>query len=78
MQTPLDADPPCEQTDACENITLPQTSFAGGEHLLKLRESQIKYLTAETMVFLLPRNEVLGKVIFSQASVILLASGLAS
>ena len=22
--------PPCRQTDACENITLPQTSFAGG------------------------------------------------
>ena len=22
--------PPCGQTDACENITLPQTSFAGG------------------------------------------------
>ena len=23
-------EPPCEQTDACENISLPQTSFAGG------------------------------------------------
>ena len=24
---------PCGQTDACENITLPQTSFAGGNKL---------------------------------------------
>ena len=27
-ETPLDKEPPCGQTDACENITLPQTSFA--------------------------------------------------
>ena len=27
---PLDRDPPCGQTDACENITLSQTSFVGG------------------------------------------------
>ena len=25
--------PPCRQTDICENITLPQTSFAGGNKL---------------------------------------------
>ena len=30
-ETPLDRDP-CGQTDACENITLPQTSFAGGNN----------------------------------------------
>ena len=24
--------PPCGQTDACENITLPQTSFVGGKN----------------------------------------------
>ena len=32
MQSPLpDADPPCGQTNTCENITLPQTSFSGGK-----------------------------------------------
>ena len=34
MQTPLDADPPGHVTHACENITLPQTSFAGGKYYL--------------------------------------------
>ena len=29
----LDADPPCGQTNTCETITLPQTSFAGGKSL---------------------------------------------
>ena len=31
-QTPCGGRPPsrCEQTDMCKNITLPQTSFAGG------------------------------------------------
>ena len=24
--------PPCEQNDRCKNITLPQTSFAGGNY----------------------------------------------
>ena len=40
MQSPLDAEPPeCRptpvdrMTDACENITLPQTSFAGGNNV---------------------------------------------
>ena len=26
--------PPCGQTDACENVILPQTSFAGGKNVL--------------------------------------------
>ena len=40
---PLDKDPPSQRpdpvdrmTDACENITLPQTSFAGGNNSLTL------------------------------------------
>ena len=28
-----DPPPPCEKTDRCKNITLPQTSFAGGNYL---------------------------------------------
>ena len=31
---PSDASPlPCGQTDTCENITLPQTSFTGGKNI---------------------------------------------
>ena len=31
-ETPLDRDaPPCEQSNTCENSTLPQTLFAGGK-----------------------------------------------
>ena len=33
-QTPT---PPCEQTDICESITLPQTSFAGGNNKTSIR-----------------------------------------
>ena len=33
MQTPLNADPPVNRmTHRCKNITLPQTSFAGGKY----------------------------------------------
>ena len=28
--TPREQKPPCKQTHACKHITLPQTSFAGG------------------------------------------------
>ena len=28
--------PPCGQTHTCENITLPQTSFAGGNNVTKV------------------------------------------
>ena len=34
-QKPVEADPyPCGQTNTCENITLPQTSFTGGNNEL--------------------------------------------
>ena len=29
---PLDRDPPCKQTNTCENSTLPQTSFTDGKN----------------------------------------------
>ena len=33
IETPLDRDPPVNRmTDRCKNITLPQTSFAGGKN----------------------------------------------
>ena len=35
-RAPLDRETPPGQTDACENITLPQTSFAGGKNLVWL------------------------------------------
>ena len=31
-EIPRQRSPPCGQTDACENITLPQTLFAGGNN----------------------------------------------
>ena len=34
----MSATPPNGQTDACENITLPQTSFAGGKYKISICE----------------------------------------
>ena len=56
-------------TDACENITLPNTSFLGSK---KTIVSAVRYFICDSLNFsrcLPPANEVWGKVIFSQASV---------
>ena len=43
-ETPLDRDPPEQRipvdrmTHACETITLPETSFAGGNNIIHLRQ----------------------------------------
>ena len=56
MQTPLlDADPLCEQTDRCKNITLPQTSFAGGKNSvidISVQKNLIVMKTAYNVQFL--------------------------
>ena len=35
MHAPCHARSACGQTDACENITLPQTSFASGKYIME-------------------------------------------
>ena len=56
MQTPLlDADPLCEQTDRCKNITLPQTSFAGCKNSvidISVQKNLIVMKTAYNVQFL--------------------------
>ena len=70
MQTPQmqtspspDADhpgcrPPCEQTDACENITLSLTSFAGGNDILSERQRLRLVWTPVLMSMKLKHGEV--------------------
>ena len=41
--------PQCEQTDACGNITLPQTSFAGGTEGLASRRLKLSEASNQTV-----------------------------
>ena len=51
QRPPLDRDPPpCGQTDTCEYITLPQTSFAGGKN----KSNQIKFCSRVAMCLCKP------------------------
>ena len=46
-QTPLETEPPVDRmTDACEKITLPQTSFAGGQYVLIHKHAVLSKHTA--------------------------------